>query len=81
MLIIDPTKEVLMTATLWYYDTMEPKGWYLTEKYDGMRFYWDGKQCYSRPGNVIKIPASMANQLPHVALDGEIWYCNIIYYI
>ena len=62
-----------MTATLWDFESMEPKGWYITEKYDVIRFYWDGTQCYSRQGTRINIPASIASQLPPVALDGELW--------
>ena len=68
-----------MTATVWDYETMEPKGWYMTEKYDGIRVYWDGTQCFSRQGTKIKIPASLKNQLPSIALDGELWYKYCFY--
>ena len=62
-----------MTATEWNDDTMVPTGWYLTEKYDGMRLYWDGSQFYSRIGNKVNVPESLTKQLPPVALDGELW--------
>ena len=69
----DATKQLLMTATEWDNDTMEPKGWYMTEKYDGMRLYWSGTQFYSRTGEKINVPTSLTEQLPPVALDGELW--------
>ena len=62
-----------MTALEWDYSSMEPKGWYLTEKYDGMRLYWNGKEFISRNGRTIKAPESIKNQLPAVPLDGELW--------
>ena len=68
-----PHKEFLMTATEWDNETMEPKGWYMTEKYDGMRLFWTGKEFISRQGNRVKAPESITKQLPSVSLDGEIW--------
>ena len=62
-----------MTATEWDYSSMEPKGWYLTEKYDGMRLYWNGKEFFSRQGRKVNVPESMIKQMPPVALDGELW--------
>ena len=66
-------KEFLMTATEWDYSNMEPKGWYLTEKYDGMRLYWNGTKFLSRQGRAVKVPESISKQMPVVALDGELW--------
>ena len=66
-------KEYLMTATEWDYSSMEPKGWYLTEKYDGMRLYWNGKEFLSRNGKKVNVPVSITKQMPSVALDGELW--------
>ena len=74
----NPSKNVLMTATQWD-KNRDPTGWYMTEKYDGMRFYWDGTHCYSRQGNQIKLPISLSSKLPSVALDGELWYALKFY--
>lgn len=60
-----------MTAMEW--ENKEPKGWFMTEKYDGMRFYWNGSQFFSRQGEKIKVPESIAKQFPSVPLDGELW--------
>ena len=63
-----------MTATEWDNEKRDPTGWYMTEKYDGMRLYWNGKRFYSRQGNVIHAPDSITKDLPTIPLDGEIWY-------
>ena len=63
-----------MTATEWDIDNMEPKGWYITEKYDGMRLFWNGTQFITRQGRKIRAPESITKQLPNVSLDGELWY-------
>ena len=46
----------------------------MSEKYDGLRGYWDGRQLWSRKGNVIHAPDYFLAALPRdVALDGELW--------
>ena len=70
--LLDFTRKILMTATEWE-ESMDPTGWYMTEKYDGMRLYWDGKKCFSRLGEEVKMPESILNKLPSIALDGELW--------
>jgi DNA ligase-1 len=64
---------VLMTATEWDSESMDPTGWYMTEKYDGMRLYWNGKEFYSRSGEKVNVPEEIKKQLPSVSLDGELW--------
>jgi DNA ligase-1 len=65
-------KKILMTATEWE-SAMDSTGWYMTEKYDGMRLYWNGSQFFTRQGNVVNLPESMTKKMPPVALDGELW--------
>ncbi len=49
-------------------------GWYLSEKFRGIRAWWDGSQLWTRGGNVIPAPAEFTKALPGgVPLDGEIW--------
>lgn len=51
-----------------------PKGWYLSEKYDGYRAIWDGKDFRSRAGNIFEAPEWFKAWLPNdVALDGELF--------
>src|SRR6266481_2766909 len=47
--------------------------WWMSEKLDGVRAYWDGKQFLSRQGNLYHAPAWFIEGLPDVPLDGELW--------
>jgi DNA ligase 1 len=48
-------------------------GWWMSEKLDGVRAYWDGKQFISRQGNLYHAPDWFVSELPNVPLDGELW--------
>ena len=48
-------------------------GWWLSEKMDGIRAYWDGQKLYSRRGNQIPAPDSFTKDFPGSYLDGELW--------
>ena len=48
-------------------------GWWMSEKLDGLRAYWDGKQFLSRLGNPFHVPDWFLEGLPDVPLDGEMW--------
>lgn len=52
---------------------IDPTGWWMSEKYDGIRGYWDGARMWTRRGQPIAIPATLRRQLPPFALDGELW--------
>ena len=49
-----------------------PVGWWMSEKLDGVRAYWDGKQFLSRLGNLFHAPDWFVDGLPDAALDGEL---------
>jgi DNA ligase-1 len=51
----------------------DPAGWWLSEKLDGVRAYWDGQQFLSRLGNRYHAPDWFRAGLPDVPLDGELW--------
>lgn len=53
--------------------TQDPTGWLMSEKLDGVRAYWDGKDFISRLGNVFQVPDWYKNQMPKFDLDGEFW--------
>lgn len=46
---------------------------WISEKLDGVRVFWDGKQLRSRSGQWIKLPDELLKQLPAFALDAELW--------
>jgi DNA ligase-1 len=48
-------------------------GWWMSEKLDGVRAYWDGRQFLSRQGNTFHAPEWFTAGLPGVPLDGELW--------
>jgi DNA ligase-1 len=49
-------------------------GWIASEKYDGIRAYWDGETMWTRGGNAVPIPQEWRDALPAgVHLDGEIF--------
>jgi len=62
----------LLLAHTWTND-VELAGWWMSEKLDGVRAYWDGTQLLSRLGNVLHAPDWFVEQLPATPLDGELW--------
>jgi DNA ligase-1 len=46
---------------------------FVSEKLDGIRAYWDGKQFLSRNGNPINAPLWFVHDFPNTPLDGELW--------
>lgn len=49
-------------------------GWWVSEKYDGVRAIWTGTKLLSRHGKDMKAPASFTAGFPKgVRLDGELW--------
>jgi DNA ligase-1 len=45
----------------------------VSEKYDGVRGYWDGRQLLTRGGTVVNAPAWFTENWPAQPLDGELW--------
>jgi DNA ligase-1 len=52
---------------------IDPQGWLVSEKLDGVRAHWDGRQLMFRGGTPVAAPAWFTAALPPVALDGELW--------
>ncbi len=50
-----------------------PQGFLVSEKFDGVRAFWDGQVLHFRSGRVIAAPGWFLSTLPRVALDGELW--------
>ncbi|MDM0047278.1 DNA ligase [Variovorax dokdonensis] len=46
---------------------------WVSEKYDGVRGYWDGQKLRLRGGEVITPPAWFVAGWPTVPMDGELW--------
>lgn len=52
---------------------IDPSGWLVSEKLDGVRALWDGSSLRFRSGAPIEAPAWFLARLPKQALDGELW--------
>jgi DNA ligase 1 len=52
---------------------IDPTGYLVSEKHDGVRALWDGKQLRFRSGRLVAAPAWFTAKLPPIALDGELW--------
>ncbi len=62
----------LMLANV-YRRGMPLDGYWVSEKYDGVRGYWDGHQLWTRGGERVAAPEWFTQVLPDVPLDGELW--------
>jgi len=52
---------------------IDPAGYLVSEKLDGVRALWDGTTLRFRSGRVVAAPAWFTAKLPDTALDGELW--------
>jgi len=48
-------------------------GWLASEKLDGVRAYWDGRNLRSRNGKILAAPEAWSAHFPPFALDGELY--------
>ncbi len=55
------------------YKNQDLTGWVMSEKLDGVRAYWDGKQLLSRGGKIIHAPKWFSKDFPPFEVDGELW--------
>jgi DNA ligase-1 len=62
----------LLLANIYENDTDVSQYW-ISEKYDGVRAYWNGKQLISRQGIIYHAPDWFIKDFPKRALDGELW--------
>lgn len=47
--------------------------WLMSEKLDGIRAFWDGKELKTRQGKKIYAPSWFTQNFPPFELDGELW--------
>ena len=47
--------------------------YWVSEKMDGVRGYWDGRELWTRGGEKVNPPAWFTKGWPAVPLDGELW--------
>jgi len=72
---------LLILSSLYSLDLEKPKvysnqnisNWYMSEKLDGIRAFWDGEKLYTKNGNIINTPKTFTKNFPKFHLDGELW--------
>ena len=53
--------------------SIDPAGYLVSEKLDGVRAVWDGKVLRFRSGRLIAAPTWFIAKLPKEPMDGELW--------
>jgi len=56
-----------------YQGGIDVSHYWISEKLDGVRAIWDGKQLRFRSGNLVSAPQWFVAALPPQPLDGELW--------
>ncbi len=56
-----------------YTEECDISGWLVSEKLDGVRAYWDGRQLWSKNGIRYRPPPAFVRDLPDFPLEGELW--------
>lgn len=63
----------LMLANVYRPGVTPLADYWVSEKYDGVRGYWDGKQLWTRGGERVAAPDWFTAGWPNVPMDGELW--------
>lgn len=56
-----------------YDDSRDVVGWVMSEKLDGIRGFWNGRELLTRSGKKINAPAWFTQNYPPFSIDGELW--------
>lgn len=60
-------------ANVYRHGEVRVADYWVSEKYDGVRAWWDGRKLLTRTGNLIRAPAWFVARWPDEPLDGELW--------
>ncbi len=56
-----------------YHGGVDLSRYWVSEKFDGVRGYWDGHRLLTRGGTVVLVPAWFTKSWPDSPMDGELW--------
>lgn len=56
-----------------YKEGIDLRKYMVSEKLDGVRAYWNGKNFISKSGRIIRTPKWYLSKMPKQHLDGELW--------
>lgn len=70
--VAQPAAPPIMLASV-YQGEVDLSDYWVSEKYDGVRAYWNGQQLITRAGHQIHAPKWFTDGWPDMPLDGELW--------
>lgn len=56
-----------------YHGGIDLSRYWVSEKFDGVRGYWNGHELLTRGGTVVRVPAWFTKNWPKTPMDGELW--------
>ncbi|HET9818299.1 MAG TPA: DNA ligase [Rhodanobacteraceae bacterium] len=56
-----------------YHGGVDLSRYWVSEKFDGVRGYWDGHRLLTRGGTVVQAPGWFTKNWPDTPMDGELW--------
>jgi DNA ligase-1 len=56
-----------------YRPGLDLSAYWVSEKYDGVRGYWDGRRLWTRGGEPLSPPGWFTQDWPPTPMDGELW--------
>eukprot|EP00026_Physarum_polycephalum_P002112 Phypoly_transcript_02116.p1 GENE.Phypoly_transcript_02116~~Phypoly_transcript_02116.p1 ORF type:complete len:954 (+),score=114.83 Phypoly_transcript_02116:59-2920(+) len=59
-----------------FIESFVPRYWWMGEKYDGVRFFWNNSTttAFTRSGKEISLALQAVNLFPGIPVDGEFWF-------
>ncbi len=69
----DASKRAPVMLANSYHRGIDLAAYWVSEKYDGLRAYWDGERLLTRGGEKINPPAWFIARWPKLPMDGELW--------
>lgn len=71
--LADSTSKPALILAKPYHSDINVADYWISEKLDGVRAYWDGEALISRQGNRYHAPSWFIAEFPNTPLDGELW--------
>lgn len=62
-----------VTNALEYHQDIELASYYVSEKLDGIRAIWTGRELVTRSGRILNPPKWFVQDLPEITIEGELW--------
>ena len=71
VMAVDDASPIMLANV--YHSGIALDDYWVSEKYDGVRAYWDGEKLLTRSGATIHAPAWFTARWPKTPMDGELW--------